>query len=341
MPRPVKKPTANARTGATDPRLRGSAASGSPLLSYRIPPALAPYLRIGTSTWKHNSWKGLFYDPGRIYRPEDYLADYARHLNSVEIDQWFWSLFPVGVRLPEPAVVRQYAESVPDDFIFTVKAPNALTLTHFYSKAKPGTAAGTVAGKPNELFLSLTLLEAFLGRIAPLGRKLGPVMFQFEYLNRRKMPSLAAFIERLDAFITGAPKGFQFAVETRNPNYLTPVFFEFLARRGLGFVYLDGYFMPPIAKVFKRRRALPASAGFEIARLHGGGDRLGMERRRRDAWAKIVAPRSSGLRATAKVVRANAQKKVLTFVNVSNHYEGSAPLTISRLLEVLKEKTDE
>jgi hypothetical protein len=38
-------------------------------------------------------------------------------------------------------------------------------------------------------------------------------------------------------------------------------------------------------------------------------------------------------------VRANARKKVLTFVNVSNHYEGSAPLTIGRLLEMLKEKT--
>jgi len=30
------------------------------------------------------------------------------------------------------------------------------------------------------------------------------------------------------------------------------------------------------------------------------------------------------------------RKKTLIFVNVNNHYEGSAPMTISRLLEILK-----
>ena len=74
----------------------------------------------------------------KTYRPDDYLADYARHLSTVEIDQWFWSLFPGGITLPSTDTVKQYAESVPDDFRFTVKAPNAITLTHYYRKQPKG-----------------------------------------------------------------------------------------------------------------------------------------------------------------------------------------------------------
>ena len=87
-------------------------------MNVNIPEGYQPYLRIGTCSWKFDSWKGLFYDPSKNYKPDDYLGDYARHLNSVEIDQWFWSLFPGGIKLPEISMVKTYAGSVPDDFVF-------------------------------------------------------------------------------------------------------------------------------------------------------------------------------------------------------------------------------
>lgn len=83
----------------------------SPGLVIIIPESLRPYLCIGTCSWKYDSRKGLL----KTYRPSDYLADYARHLDIVEIDQWFWSLFPTGVTLPSVEVVKLYADSVPDD----------------------------------------------------------------------------------------------------------------------------------------------------------------------------------------------------------------------------------
>ena len=101
-----------------------------PALELAVPESLLPYLRIGTCSWKYDSWKGLLYDEGKTYRPGDYLPDYARHQGTVEIDQWFWSLFPTGVRLPDQENVRQYADSVPDDFVFTVKVPNAIAIPH-------------------------------------------------------------------------------------------------------------------------------------------------------------------------------------------------------------------
>ena len=75
-------------------------------------------LRIGTCSWKFDSWVGL------VYSEKDragYLREYARRYDTVEVDQWFWSLFGRDkIALPEPAVVREYAESVPASFRFSV-----------------------------------------------------------------------------------------------------------------------------------------------------------------------------------------------------------------------------
>jgi len=157
-------------------------------LNLEIPPRYRPFLRVGTCSWKFEGWRGLVYRQGVKYTPGDYLADYAKCFNSVEVDQWFWSLFPSGVKLPDSETAKEYAACVPDDFLFTVKAPNAITLTHHYARQSAGHEA--FANKPNPDFLSVDLLKRFLKTLASMGRKLGPIMFQFEYLNKQKMPSL-------------------------------------------------------------------------------------------------------------------------------------------------------
>jgi len=302
-------------------------------LDLSVPRGFRGLLRLGTCSWKYDTWKGLVYEPLKTYRTDDYLVDYAKKLGSVEVDQWFWSLFPGGLRLPDPSVVRLYAKSVPDDFVFTVKAPNSLTLTHFYAKQTPQNAA--YANKPNPHFLDRDLLCGFLDSLSPLASKLGPVMLQFEYLNKQKMPSKEVFFERFGKFIESAPKGYQYAVEIRNPNYLSTAFFDFLKGHKLGFVYLDGYFMPPIGDVFEK--FAPETASFQVVRLHGG-DRFEIEGETREVWNKVVAPKPGGLKAAAKIVRANVKKRVLTYLNLNNHFEGSAPLSIGRFLDVLAGK---
>ena len=302
-------------------------------LRLAVPKRFQGLLRLATTSWKYDSWKGLVYDKDKTYSHDDYLADYARYLGSVEIDQWFYSLFPGGLRMPDPAVAKLYAASVPDDFFFTVKAPNSITLTHYYSRQSP--RYSSFAGKPNAAFLDLDLLRRFLDNLSPLKAKLGPVMFQFEYLNKKKMPSMDAFIERFGPFIDQAPKGYQYAVEIRNPNYISPSWFDFLRSHGLGFVYVGGYFMPTLDEIFDKFK--PETAPFQIIRLHGS-ERAEMESRTEEVWNKIVSPKPEGLKAAARIVRANARRKVVTYLNLSNHYEGSAPLSIRRFLDVLAGK---
>jgi uncharacterized protein YecE (DUF72 family) len=91
--------------------------------------------------------------------------------------------------------------------------------------------------------------------------------------------------------------------------------------------------MPAIGQVFEKFK--PATADFSIIRLHGGG-RQEMELESGGVWNRVIAAKPEGLRAAVKIVRANARRRVLTFLNVNNHFEGSGPLTIQRFLEALQ-----
>ena len=289
-----------------------------------------PYLRIGTCSWKYDSWKGLIYDSEKKYSSYDYLADYAKYYNTVEIDQWFWSLFPKGAKLPDSETVKAYSDSVPDGFIFTVKVPNSITLTNYYSKQSSDSKG--YANKPNPHFLDSELFKHFLEILKPMKKKLGAIMFQFEYLNKKKMPSKELFLERLDEFFKHAPKGYEYAIEPRNPNYLTDDFFDFLRKHKLGFVLLDGYYMPHIAGVIAEHDV--STSNFSVVRLHGK-DRQEIEERSSGFWNEIIEPKDEGLKAAASIIKENTAKKITTYINVNNHYEGCAPLTIERLLKLL------
>jgi uncharacterized protein YecE (DUF72 family) len=283
-------------------------------------------LRIGTCSWKFPSWHGLVYSAPKGI---DYLAEYAIKYDTVEIDQWFWSLFGESIRLPDPADVARYRESVPDGFRFTVKVPNSITLTHRYRKAK----ARPLVANPH--FLSPALFEAFVSLLTPLDGLLGPLMFQFEYLNREKMATQQLFQEQLERFREHLPETYQFGVEVRNAQYLNSSYFEFLARARFSPILLDGYWMPPLTEVYRQWRPWAADCEFVVIRLLGP-DRKGIEKRTGKRWDRIVSPRSQQLDDIAGIAGDLLELGVDVYVNVNNHYEGSAPLTIERLDGLLR-----
>ena len=86
-------------------------------------------MRIGTCSWKYDSWKGLIYpDFGEF----NYLEEYSKQYNTVEIDQWFWSLFQGSKpALPKESTVNEYNQSVPEDFKFTINI--LFVLIQFYN----------------------------------------------------------------------------------------------------------------------------------------------------------------------------------------------------------------
>ncbi|RMH90816.1 MAG: DUF72 domain-containing protein [Calditrichaeota bacterium] len=281
-------------------------------------------LYIGTCSWKYDSWRGLVYSDKK---PLNYLEEYARHYRTVEIDQWFWSLFGINkVSLPRPEVVQEYLRSVPPSFRFTIKMPNSITLTHFYRKRKDEPL------RRNPYFLSHELLREFLRLISPMKPHIGMLMFQFEYLNKQKMRDQYDFQKQFSQFIEQADRSYPYGVEIRNPQYLNRAYFEFLRRNQLSHVFLEGYYMPPIVQVYEKYREM--IEGTTVIRLHGG-DRREMEQKSGEQWNKIWEDRSQELRSVAEMIRDLLSRGVTVYLNVNNHYEGSAPLTIRRIQELL------
>ena len=286
-------------------------------------------MRIGTCSWKYPSWHGLIYSAPKGI---NYLEKYSHHYDTVEVDQWFWSLFGEdNVRLPNPFDVDRYRGSVSGDFRFAVKVPNSITLTHFYKKAKADPFV------PNPYFLSPSLFQSFLSLLDPLRDLLGPLTFQFEYLSKQKMPSQSYFQERFEAFVEQLPRGYQYGLETRNGNYLNESYFQFLIRNRLIPVLIQGYWMPPVVQVYDRWRALIQQQEVAVIRLLGP-DRKGIEKRSGKRWDRIVAPKDDELVALADLVEDLMDKGVNVYLLVNNHYEGSAPLTIDRIRELLSGK---
>ena len=62
------------------------------------------------------------------------------------------------------------------------------------------------------------------------------MIFEFGTFNKKTFPTPADFLAALDPFLGALPKGFQYAVEIRNDNYLTPRYFDVLASHNVAHV---------------------------------------------------------------------------------------------------------
>jgi len=282
-------------------------------------------IRFGTCSWKYDSWKGIVYSQSN---PKNFLNQYSKKFDTVEIDQWFWSLFPPSTAvLPQKKVVEDYKKSVPNDFLFTIKVPNSITLTHFYKEKKAEEL------KPNPFFLSNELFDQFLQSIEPIKNQVGCLIFQFEYLNKQKMNSLSQFQSKFSEFYQDINRDkLTLGIEIRNPNYLNENYFKFLADLNMAPVFLEGYYMPSVAETYSKFKEYVKNLC--VIRLHGP-DRKGIEKKSNENWNQIYVNRDKQIKSLVEMITDLQHKEVDLFVNVNNHFEGSAPLTIQRLKEKL------
>jgi len=136
----------------------------------------------GTSGYSYKEWKGTFY-------PDDLpaakmLSFYATKFNTVEINNTFY-------RMPEPKMVGKWANEVPDNFVFVLKAPQRIT----HQKR--------LAGAEDDV-------RYFFETAAELGLKLGPVLFQLPPFAKKDAAKLSAFLRILPQH----PAAFEFRHES-------------------------------------------------------------------------------------------------------------------------------
>ena len=139
-------------------------------------------------------------------------------------------------------------------------------------------------------------------------------------------------MEVLERFIRNLPQGIPFGIDIRNPRWIDGVWLDFLNQRGIAPVLLQGYWMDDLSQVLDRyARHLGDTV---CIRLHGD-DRTGIEEQAGGDWSRTLRPMDDDLaRVVPRMLRiARADRHV--FLNVNNHYEGSAPVTIQKIEALL------
>ncbi len=171
-------------------------------------------IRIGTSGWHYDDWRGRFY-PEKLPKAK-WLEFYARHFNTLELNNSFY-------HLPSEKAFENWYDSSPADFLFAVKASRYIT--HIKRLIDCREAVGK-----------------FMPRASLLKEKLGPLLYQLP-------PGMQRDNDRLDSFLSILPREFRHVVEFRHGSWFTEGVYDILRRHKTGFCIFDmpGLTSPVIA----------------------------------------------------------------------------------------------
>jgi uncharacterized protein YecE (DUF72 family) len=185
-------------------------------------------LLTGTSGFSYKEWLGKFY-PEKL-PAAGMLRYYAGYFTTVEINNTFY-------RMPAEAMLARWAEEVPGNFAFTLKAPRRITHELRLKECEAHVAE-------------------FFRRAQALGGKLGPVLFQLPPFLKKDLPRLRDFLALLPADRLAA-------FEFRNDSWQDEEVYGMLRAKGAMLCYTDTEQgeSPPLV-------ATAASAYLRLRRTH-------------------------------------------------------------------------
>jgi uncharacterized protein YecE (DUF72 family) len=212
-------------------------------------------LRIGISGWRYEPWRGEFYPAKLAQRSELQYA--SRKLNTIEINGTFYSL-------QTPKSFRAWAADTPADFVFAVKGPKY------------------ISHQKRLMDVRIALANFFASGVLLLGKKLGPILWQFPPWEKFELERFESFLDLLPRSTSDAVELAQentikrsdrkwvrastrqklrYAFEPRNESFNTPEFIKLLRRYNAALVIADNAGKWPSPE--------DATADFVYIRLHG------------------------------------------------------------------------
>jgi len=153
-------------------------------------------LHVGTSGYSYKEWKGSFYP--KDLPAAQMLEFYAQRFGAVEINNTFY-------RMPKASVLEDWAAHVPENFQFTLKAPQSIT--HFKRLKDAGES------------VAYLLREA-----GALQQRLGPLLFGLPPNFKKDLPRLLDFLELI-------PKQYRAAFEFRHDSWFEDDVFDAMRQR--------------------------------------------------------------------------------------------------------------
>ena len=238
-------------------------------------------IRIGVSGWTYAPWRGNFYPKGLPQKRELYYA--SRQFNSLEINGTFY-----GLQVPRNFAA--WAAATPDDFVFTVKGSRYLT--HMLKLRE----------------IETPLANFFASGPLALGRKLGPILWQFPAsfsfdpdrlepflaLLPHSMSEAAALAARHDNRLRAAAylnfdgdRPVRHCIEIRQEGFRERRFIELLRRYDVALVCADTVDWPLLMDV---------TADFVYCRLHGSTElyKFRYSEAELDRWAERIRAWTTG-----------------------------------------------
>lgn len=262
-------------------------------------------MRVGTSAFTAAGWEGVFYPEG--VKSGEYLSYYSQQFGTVEVDSTFY-------RIPAFSTVRKWRDQTPEKFVFACKVPQVIT----HEKV--------LVDCDDEM-------RAFVEAMEGLGEKLGPMLLQFPYFNKKAFKSPDEFLKRLAPFLKKLPKAHRWALEIRNKTWVSEGFLELLRDHKVALALIDHPWMsvgrPSGPGFWEGKDCL--TADFLYIRLLG--DRYGIEERTK-TWDKEIVDRRRELREWVDFCRKVQRGGDEYYVYINNHYAGHAPATARKFLEL-------
>ncbi|KRG67180.1 DUF72 domain-containing protein, partial [Pseudoxanthomonas dokdonensis] len=185
-------------------------------------------IRVGIGGWVYAPWRDNFYPSGLVQRRE--LEYASRHLTAIEINGTYYGT-------QKPATYAKWRDETPTGFIFSAKAPRRIT----QSKALARTTAQ---------------VEDFIGGIAELDDKLGPLVWQFDAGTRLDHDDFAAFLSAMPTH--ARQRRLRHVLDVRDASFISPALLAMARSHGMAMVFTDSTEHPSYADL---------TADFVYARL--------------------------------------------------------------------------
>ncbi|MEM8954932.1 MAG: DUF72 domain-containing protein [Verrucomicrobiota bacterium] len=288
---------------------------------------------LGTSSWKYPGWIGQLYSEDRyLYRGKvaktrferHCLEEYAEVFKTVCVDAGYY-------RFPNEKYLAGLSHQVPEDFRFSFKVTDHITIKKFSKLPR----FGDLAGKNNEHFLDAELFKkAFLRPCETIQSKVGVLIFEFSRFYSGQFDKGREFAGAMDTFLAKLPSDWQYGIEIRNESFLHPDYFSVLAAHNVAHVYNNWQKMPSVGEQLEIEGSRPAN--FTAARfLLTPGRNYNEAVDSFSPYNKTVQideeARSAGGKLIVSLTKSSAQQP--SFIYLNNRLEGNALNSLHAMIE--------
>ncbi|MFZ2028778.1 MAG: DUF72 domain-containing protein [Vitreimonas sp.] len=186
-------------------------------------------IRVGIGGWSYEPWEETFYPPKLAAAKQ--LEYASSKVTAIEINATFY-------RTQSATSFKKWADSTPEEFMFSVKAPRAAVQRKDLREAKES-------------------IEWFFNSgVSELGAKLGPIFWQMAPYKKFDLAEMTAYFDMLPEKVKKLP--LRHALEVRHASFQDDTFLKLARERNIAVVTVESEKHPLIAE---------PTANFAYARL--------------------------------------------------------------------------